>query len=470
MSSKVEYFLGLILFILIGGCTAPVETKSEDTNAHARPNIVMILCDDLGFRDVLNENTPELNKMAKQGIVLTNFYVMPNCSPSRASLLTGSYPQRVGIPWVLGPKGPDWTKDKYNVGLNPDEETIPDLLKSVGYKTACVGKWHLGHYPQYMPLNQGFEQFFGLPYSNDMWPITNTVYPPLTLIEGDQPIDTLKNLADQGRLTERFTKRAREFILGNKSAPFFLYLAYSMPHVPINVSDKFLPDDDEGLYSKVVREIDYSVGNILNTIDSLGLSQNTLIVFTSDNGPWLTYGNHAGSAGPFREGKHTIFEGGVRVPLVARWKGQIQPGTRSDAIAGIMDLLPTFSQIANAPTPSLKIDGKSIWGILSGADSIGSDVHFYYLTDDLQAVRKGKWKLHFPHKYLHITNPGHDGIRGEESTMEIGLALFDLSVDPSESNNIAEQYPEVVEELSALGETFAEDIEKNKRAPGIAKN
>lgn len=441
--------------------------QSEPNNKDKLPNIIVILADDMGYADIgifgASISTPHLDRMAMEGKKLTSFYVMPNCSPSRAALLTGSYPLRAGVPVVLGPQGPEWTKNRYTIGLNPKEETIADLLKQSAYATGIVGKWHLGHHQEHLPLNQGFDEFYGLPYSNDQWPLTDEVYPPLTLIEGNQPVDTMKTLADQARLTGLYTNKAIDFIKRHQEKPFFLYLAHSMPHAPVNASKEFKTSSNQGLYADVIREIDWSVGRILNVLDSLGLDDNTLVIFTSDNGPWLTYGNHAGSAGDFREGKQTTFEGGVRVPFIARWPGKIPANTESGAITGIIDILPTILQVTKAIVPSLAIDGESLWPLLIGEVDVVRQIHYFYADYQLQAVRKGPWKLHLPHAYESLVTPGVDGSRGVTTRKNQELALFNLDNDPGEQNNMIQDHPYVAEELQKLAKEYEAELNLNKR-------
>ncbi len=357
------------------------------TSTERPPNIIIILTDDLGYADVEGfgnnqVSTPFLSQMSKEGLKLTSFYATPNCSPSRAALLTGCYPQRVGIPWVVGPEGPAWTEGRSNVGLHPKEETLAELLKEVGYATAAVGKWHLGHHLPHLPAQHGFDTFFGLPYSNDMWPVNNPVYAPLTLLHNNQPVDTISTLKDQARLTKRYTRYAQDFIEQHSHEnPFFLYLAHSMPHVPIASTSGLSAD----LFSKVISDVDQSVGSIIKTVDSLGQAENTLIIFTSDNGPWLVYGNHTGSAAPLREGKHTSFEGGVRVPFIARWPGHLPAGGEVTQPVGLIDILPTLADISGFSYPSQTIDGVSFWPLLSGLSlNHEREVHYFYHTHTLE--------------------------------------------------------------------------------------
>jgi len=433
-----------------------------------RPNIIIIFSDDLGYSDIQGYGaaypTPNFVTLQNEGMKFTNFYAQPQCSPSRAALMTGCYPQRVGIPWVVGPEGPAWTSDKYFIGLNPDEKTLPEILKEKNYTTACIGKWHLGHHVQHLPTHHGFDEYFGLPYSNDMWPPNSADFPPLPLMDGEKVIELNP---DQTQLTKRYTERALSFINQNKARPFFLYLAHAMPHVPIYASEKFVGKSGKGLFADVVQEMDWSTGEIMKALRKDGIDKNTILIFTSDNGPWLTYGNHAGSARGLREGKATTFEGGVRVPFIARWPGHIPAGSTCHAIAALFDLLPTFVELTHAKPLVKTIDGKSILPLLLAKSTQGSrEVHYYFQINELQAVRKGNWKLHFPHSYEHVVEPGNDGARGKTTSSQIELSLFNLEIDPAEQKNVASQHPEVVEELKLLGEKFKLEINQQKRQPG----
>ena len=467
MMIAMLYFLSFTLLL-----TASDTPSREKAFQEPPPNIIIVFADDLGYADVAgfgvdHTSTPYLQQLATEGVKLTNFYAMPSCSPSRAALLTGCYPQRVGIPWVVGPEGRPWTEGKSNVGLNPKEETVAELLKEAGYQTACIGKWHLGHHAPHLPTHHGFDVFFGLPYSNDMWPGSHPVYQPLTLIEGEQVVDTVATLADQAQLTGRYTRRATEFITAHQDNPFFLYLAHSMPHVPINTTLETSDTSATALYDAVIREIDASVGSIMRTLDSLKLADNTLLIFTSDNGPWLVYGNHAGSAAPLREGKQTTFEGGVRVPFVARWPDKIPADQQITAVAGLIDLLPTLVGVSGAPSPSLPIDGQSIWPLLTGKSSESPrEAHYFFRENELQAVRKGKWKLHLPHAYQTVVRAGSDGQRGKAERKRLALSLYNLTDDPGERTNLASGHPAVVQELRALAKDFALEIHDNQRPPG----
>lgn len=424
------------------------------------PNFVVVFADDLGYADVgcfgAKENrTPNIDRLSTEGTKFTSFYVAQAvCSASRTALLTGCYPNRVGILGALGPNSP--------IGIHPDETTLAEVLKQRGYATAIYGKWHLGHREKFLPPNHGFDDYFGLPYSNDMWPkhpeAKPGTYPELPLISGTKIVD--KN-PDQSQLTTWYAKRAVEFIAANKDKPFLLYVPHTMPHVPLYVSDKHAGKSKAGLYGDVIEEIDWSVGQILAALKEHGLDDNTLVIFTSDNGPWLSYGNHAGSAGMLREGKGTAWEGGVRVPFAARWPGKIPAGTVSGEVAATIDVLPTLARLAGAPLPDRKIDGKDVWPLLSGEKNAKSphEAYYFYWGRELHAVRSGKWKLHFPHPYRALTGkPGRDGKPSGYSQQQTDLALYDLEVDVGEKRNVAAENPEVVARLSALAENARDDL------------
>jgi len=433
------------------------------------PNIVIIFIDDQGYADVgcfgaKGFETLNLDQMAAEGMKFTNFYVSQAvCSASRASLLTGCYAERVGIQGALMP----WS----TVGLNPEEETIADMLKKKGYATGIFGKWHLGHHQEFLPLQHGFDEYLGLPYSNDMWPVgfdgkpvtegRKVYYPPLPLIENNEKIDEIRTLEDQAKLTTLYTEGAVKFIEKNKDRPFFLYLSHTMAHVPLGVSEKFRGKSEQGMYGDVMMEIDWSVGEILKTLNRHGLDENTLVIYTSDNGPWLNFGNHAGSAYPLREGKGTMWEGGCRVPCIIRWTGQIPAGSESHNIAATIDLLPTIAAIAGAPLPKKSIDGVNILPLLKGdQDENPRDHYFYYYGGELCAVIQGNWKLYFPHKARSYegVEPGNDGFPGPYATLAVGLELYDLENDIGETNNVIVKYPDVVAQLKALAEKAREEL------------
>jgi arylsulfatase A-like enzyme len=445
--------LGVVLSLLSSLSVGFAATLPE------RPNFVMIFTDDQGYQDVgcfgsSNIKTPHLDRMAREGMRFTNFYVgQPVCTASRAALLTGCYPNRVGLLGALGPRS--------KIGISDKELTVAQLLKPRGYATAIFGKWHLGDSPQFLPTRHGFDEYFGLPYSNDMWPnhpANPKIYPPLPLIQGEQVVGLMP---DQTQLTTWYTEHAVRFIERNKDRPFFLYVPHNMPHVPLHVSDKFKGKSKRGLYGDVIMEIDWSVGQILAALKTNGLDEKTLVVFTSDNGPWLLYGNHAGSALPLREGKATTFDGGLREPCIMRWPGQIPAGTACHELAATMDLLPTFARLAGAELPRDRIiDGRDIWPLMSGQPGAKTphEAYFYYWGKHLQAVRSGKWKLHLAHNYDHPDPPGHDGNPGKYAKREISVALFDLETDIGETKDLAEQNPDVVARLQVLVEKCREDM------------
>jgi len=447
----------------------------EQTSSVDRPNLVIVFCDDVGYADVgvfgaKGYETPNLDRMATEGVRFTDFYAAAaSCTPSRAALMTGCYPQRVSLPNVLGPTA--------KIGISSEEQTIAEVLKPFGYATACYGKWHLGHHPKFLPMRHGFDDYFGLPYSNDMWPKhpTNKTFPDLPLIEGERVIEYNP---DQTQLTTWYTERAVRFIEKNKDQPFFLYLPHSMAHVPLFVSDKFKGKSEQGLYGDVMMEIDWSVGQILSALKRLGIDKKTLVIFSSDNGPWLSYGDHAGSAGPLREGKGTTFDGGQCEPTIMRWPGQIPAGTLCNEPASTMDILPTFAKLAGAELPSRRIDGKDIWPLMSGERGAKSshEAFFYYRGYALEAVRSGKWKLHLPHSYRSLggRKGGTGGQPVKYEQAKIGLALFDLEKDIGEQHDASAQYPDVVKRLLGFAERMREDLGdsakkmtgKNRRPPG----
>jgi arylsulfatase A len=450
-----------ILFAL--AAALPILSGSHGTHAQRLPNFIIVYADDLGYADIApfstkagaaRPRTPNLDRMAAEGIRLTNFYVAQAvCSASRAALLTGSYSNRVGITGALNHTAKH--------GINANEMTIAEVLKQRDYATAIFGKWHLGHQPPFLPVRHGFDEYLGLPYSNDMWPRhpqQKDFYPDLPLIEGDRVV---KLDPDQSQLTTMYTERAVTFIERNRERPFFLYVAHAMPHVPLFVSAKHKDTTGQGLYGDVIAEIDWSVGQILEAVRRANLDNDTLVIFASDNGPWMSYGNHAGSPGPFRESKGTTFEGGVRVPFVARWPGRIPRGSRGDLPAMTIDLLPTLAALAAAPVPTDRvIDGRDIWPLLSnqkGAQAPHEVLSFYWGTE-LHAVRSGKWKLHLPHPYQSFEAAGNDGAPGKYVRKEIELSLFDLEKDPGERTNVAAENPDVVRKLSDYAERARDDL------------
>ncbi len=438
------------------------------------PNIVVIFIDDMGYADIgpfgaEGYETPNLDRMAEEGRRFTDFHsATAVCSASRVALLTGCYPERVSILGALGPNAKH--------GISADELTLAELCKQKGYATACFGKWHLGHHRKFLPLQHGFDEYYGLPYSNDMWPFhpdyvnfppnvakRKQGYPNLPLIENNEIIDDEVTAEDQELLTTDYTKRAVEFIARKKDEPFFLYVPHSMVHVPLYVSDKFRGKSGAGLFGDVVMELDWSVGEILGALEEHGLDEQTVVVFTSDNGPWLSYGNHAGSAGPFREGKGTMFEGGIREPCIMRWPGKIPAGTICDEFCSTLDLLPTTARLLGVNlSEDRTIDGKDITNLISGEPGAKTphEVFYCYYGGELHGVRTPRWKLHVPHKYRTMQGMpvGKDGKPEPYDHVDIGLALYDMQSDPGETKNVARENLEIVGRLQRYVEHARETL------------
>lgn len=470
-------FLISILCMGLLGCTAS-RVRGPQLEKPQAPNVVLVFVDDLGYGDVGCTGgpyrTPNIDRLATEGAFFTDFSVaQPVCSASRAALLTGCYPNRLGIHGALGPN------DRH--GLHPGELTLAELLKSKGYATAIFGKWHLGVLPELLPTRQGFDEFHGIPYSNDMWPHhpQSSSYPPLPLFEQEEIV---AEDPDQRQFTLGFARRGVDFIRRSHAAkkPFFLYLPQPMPHVPLFVSEEFEGHSGKGLYGDVVEEIDAGVGLILTVLEELDLAEDTLVIFTSDNGPWLSYGDHAGSTGGFREGKGTVFEGGVREPLVARWPRGIAAGTVVDEACMAIDLLPTIATFTGAALPPHAIDGRDLSPLLTGAASRLAPEHpyyYWYRSNELHAMRSGRWKLHFPHGYRSMQGRelGSGGMPGDyDYSVKTGLELYDLDADPSESLDVAAAHPQVMARMqgqadamrSRLGDRLGGIEGTENRAPG----
>ncbi len=486
MKKSCFYYLEFTFIILLI-CRCANAQEARDS----LPNIILIYMDDMGYGDVdsyggIDYTTPNIDKLAAQGMRFTNFYAaQPICSASRAAILTGCYPNRIGLHGALPPHS--------KIGLGSKEETIADVLRKKGYATGIIGKWHLGDNPKFLPLQHGFDYYFGLPYSNDMWPMNydgNPVKPtdpawgrkhakpPLPLIEGNKPIRYIRNMKDQNMLTTWYTEKAVNFIGKYKNRPFFLYLAHSMVHVPLAVSDKFRGKSKQGLFGDVMMEIDWSVGQVMKALRDEGIDKNTIVIFTSDNGPWLNFGNHAGSAGGLREGKSTTWDGGQKEPAIIRWPGVVPPGTVCNKLSANIDLLPTLAAITGAALPPNKIDGVNILSLFKGRVGANPRDHlFYYFgINSLEAVRQGHWKLVLPHVYNSYENelPGKDGWPGRTHRDSTGLALYDLRRDPGERYDVKGQYLEVVQKIQKLVQQARQDLGddltgfqgKNRRPPG----
>lgn len=473
-------FMVLALVMFVSGTTCVADDQP--------PNVIVIFTDDQGYGDLgcygsPNIETPHIDRLAAEGMRLTSFYAAPFCGPSRAALMTGCYPPRVSLGFNHVPNA--------TTGINPDEQTIAEVLRSAGYSTLHVGKWHLGDAPEFLPTRHGFDEYFGLPYSNDMYPYHEMLpilddepveqrairervrytgsawkqgaatFPhpfekPLPLLEGETVIESMP---DQSQLTRRYTDRAVRFIREHREEPFFIYLAHAMPHVYLHVSDRFKGKSQRGLYGDVIMEIDSGVGQIRAALDELDLAEQTLIVFTSDNGPWLAYGIDGGSAGPLKGGKGSTHEGGMRVPGIFWWPGRIPAGTRSDEIAANMDLLPTVAEISGAALPEQSIDGRSLWPLLSGQTDIGPHEEFYYFVGNspgetrFQAIRDQRWKL--------IVKPSEQPDRLLEPT-----ALYDLRQDVSETKNRLNDHPEEATRLEALARSAYAEFQSSVRPIG----
>lgn len=477
---KFRFFLFVTVLSLL------ISTAFGQQNS--KPNFIVIFTDDQGYGDVgcfgsPEIETPNLDRMATEGIRFTSFYAAPFCGPSRASLMTGCYPPRVGLAFNHGPGA--------QTGINPNEITVAELLKEQGYSTMHIGKWHLGDHPRFLPTRHGFDKFFGLPYSNDMWPyhpkmpVTDSADPRLVAARRrgemtgyagqgsdyklphsfETPLPLMQNETilerdpDQTKLTSVYTEKALEFIEENRGRQFFLYLAHAMPHVPLFVSSKYEGKSKRGLYGDVIMEIDWSVGQIIKKLKALGIEENTLVVFTSDNGPWLQYGIDGGSAGPLRAGKGTLFEGGIRVPCIMRWPGRIAPNQRTSEVAGNMDLFPTFAELAGATMPSDRtIDGRSLLPLISGESEAGPHKAFYYYGGsgrggsraNLRAVRVDSWKL-----FLRR----NDG-------QFVGTELYDLHRDIGEIRNRIQEHPTIVKSLERRAQSFNDQLERESRPLG----
>ncbi len=443
-----------------------------------KPNVIIIYADDQGYGDLScygaqKLKTPHIDALAAEGMKFTDFYVTaPVCSPTRSSLVTGCYPKRVGMHrHVLFPNS--------TRGLNPSEVTIAELLKKQGYATACIGKWHLGHQKQFLPTSQGFDSYFGIPFSNDMWlPVNMTYAKDVRLDEGldleklkagekrRSTVPLMRNEevidypVDQSTLTERYTEEAVAFLTANKDRPFFLYLPHTMPHYPLHISARFKGKSEGGLFGDVIECIDWSCGRIVETLRRLGIEKKTIVVYTSDNGP------AAGSAGPLRGKKGSTWEGGMREPCIMWGPGRIPAGRVCSELATIMDLLPTFAGLAGSKAPTDRvIDGRDIWPLMSGRAGAKSphDAFFYYSAQgNLEAVRQGDWK------YRKSTRRARRKKGDTKPPPEPKAELYNLKEDIGEKTNLIEKHPDIAKRLAALMAKFDTDLERTSRPPGQA--
>ncbi len=443
----------------------------------SRPNIVLIMCDDMGWADPgcygsKQNPTPNIDQLSKGGLRFTNFLATQAvCTSSRVALMTGCYPNRLGLGGVaLGPNA--------KIGLSNDEETLGTLLQKAGYHTGVVGKWHLGDAPKFLPPAHGFHESMITPYSNDMWPrgygmadeSRRQMYPELPRYVNGVLMGHTRDWSDMDALTSSQGLRAVRFIRDNagKGQPFFLYLATSMPHVPLGASVDF-KGKHATPYADTLADLDRAVGAVMGALRAKNVAQNTLVIFTSDNGPWLNFGRHAGSAWPFREGKGTTFEGGVRVPFIVSWPGVVKSGGVTDALAANIDVVPTILAAAEANAPKNEIDGVSFLPVLKSEKPATRDSFAYYYGDRLEAVRKGKWKLHLPHayrSYVDMIPAERDGYPAKTHQRQIGMALYDLEKDPGEKEDLAAAQPEVVKELQAFAESERKRLDAGKRPVG----
>ncbi len=410
-----------------------------------KPNIILIYCDDLGYGDLGvyggKIRTPHIDRLAREGARFTQFYsANPVCSPSRAALLTGRYPTRVGVPSVLFPQSKN--------GLNLDEITLAAMLRDAGYRTSCIGKWHLGSEPQYLPTKRGFDEYFGIPYSNDMT--------PRVLLDGETVVEQTATLET---LTLRYTERAIQFIERKSSQPFFLYLPHTYPHIPLGASEKFKGKSPLGLYGDVVEELDSSTGQLMAALKRNGLDNNTLVLFSSDNGPW-----YEGSAGALRGRKGSTYEGGVREPFIARFPGRIPQGRVVNAVCGTIDILPTVAHLTGATPPKAFLDGIDIWSHVTGGKVVSQRLEPLLYFDDwnLQCARWGKWKLHFSRYNTFNYSPAPAGGR-----VNLALAnpeLYDLETDPAESYDVGPGNPKIVDDIRSRVErllaSFPDEVQK----------
>lgn len=447
----------LLLFLLVW--------MSLSESMSARPNLVLIFIDDMGYSDIgpfgsqLNR-TPHLDRMAKEGRKLTSFYAAPVCSASRAQLLTGCYAPRVGVPGVFFPAGRN--------GLNPQEHTVAEYLRELGYATMCVGKWHLGDQPEFLPTRHGFDGYFGIPYSNDMGRTAAATGKRVHPLLRDDKVAELLEDEGQRRITREYTEEAVKFIESSAKADknFFLYLPHTAMHVPLYPHPDFAGKSKNGVYGDWVEEVDWSVGQVLGALKELKLAENTLVLFTSDNGPWASKGKAGGVSGALRGSKGCTLEGGVREPTLAWWPGTIAPGTESAGIAGTTDVLPTFVSLADGKIKQdVKIDGLDVsdW-LLGKAEQSPRDTWHYFRGTQLQAVRQGPWKLALTGQSLGM------GIRQRDADLAKGGRLYNLEQEIGEQTDLATQHPEIVAKLSKIGEAISTELAANKRPAGFVEN
>mgnify|MGYP005844105659 CR=1 FL=1 len=450
----LKWFVMLSLFSVSQFCTISVTFASEE---NAKPNIVLIFLDDSGWADFKpfgspKYKTPNVEKLAEGGCRFNNFYVpQAVCSASRAALLSGCFPGRTQVFGAHGPKG---------AGLDPKFKIMSEVFKANGYKTAVFGKWHIGDKDGRRPWDRGFDESCGLLYSNDMWEF----HPGNPKYWGRYPLQYFQNgklkiervgKKDQKMLTTWYTEKAVDFIERNKENPFFLYVPHSMPHVPLFVSDKFAGKSGTGLYGDVMMEIDWSVGQITKSLADCGVEDNTIVIMTSDNGPWISYGNRAGKT-PFREAKGTSFDGGVRSACIIKYPGKIKAGSSSDKMFSTVDLMPTLAKLTGSKLPDSPFDGRDVWDIITGKLNAENSHKYYPFSTGSRfegvISGDGRWKLHVPHRYRTLVKTGMDGMPGKYKQAKTGISLFDMQNDPYETTDVKSKYPEIFARMKSFAE------------------
>lgn len=455
--------IGFLLVAILG--TPPVAISAADA-PKPKPNIIIHFIDDMGYGDIgpfgaVKQKTPHLDRMAREGMKFTSFYAAPVCSVSRAQMMTGCYGARISVPGVYPPAAKN--------GLHPQEYTIADRLRPLGYATQCIGKWHLGDQPAFLPTKQGFDHYLGLPYSNDMMRTASVDGRRVVPLVRDEQVERLLEEEDQDSIEEICTNEAVKFIRGSKEKPFFLYFPHTAVHTPIHPGKAFQGSSQNGRFGDWVQEVDASVGRVFDTLRELQLDQNTLVIFTSDNGPWLIKGSDGGSAGPLRGGKGSTWEGGVRVPTLAWWPSKIAPGSVCDTVTGTIDVLPTCMKIAGAEMPAEPvIDGRDLSPLLFGQSKESPrEAHYYFSGYRLQAVRQGPWKL-------AIATQPESMSQEVASDAKTNPRLYNLDQEISERTNLAAQHPDIVAKLTALAAAITAEIGGNapqsRRPPGEVEN